>query len=422
MKQSNTAEFIEKAKRIHGVKYDYSKVEYVNSTTPVEIICPVHGSFFQTPKSHLRGNGCKKCGYESNSEKHKRPNHAEKIKKKWTYKGNIDTEEFIRRAEEVHGKKYDYSKTEYVNEKTKVCIICPEHGEFWQTPSNHLYGGKGCIKCSTRYPIYEEEFAKRLNGKYPSMKIIEYCGYNKKSLFYCGEKDENGNEHGNFFIRPHDLISDRQICSCPKCASERRRRIFQKSQEDFISEAKVVHGENRYDYSKVNYVNRGEKVCIICHEKDEFGNEHGEFWQTPANHLRARGCPLCKSDKLVYENKLYSVLLEIFEPEEIIRQYRNESVFGNLSLDFYIPKYKIAIEHQGSQHLGPVSYFGGQKKYEQTRKNDFEKYSICKKNNVYLFYFSYESYWVPDEYFDKVYTSIKEFRKIIESLISNSNE
>ena len=122
---SSTEEFIQKAHKVHGDKYDYSKVEYDGYKTKVCIICPKHGEFWQTPNSHLNGNGCPKCKGE---------------------KQTCTTDEFIAKAKKIHGDKYDYSKVEYVNNHTKVCIICPEHGEFWQIPSSHLQG-KGCPKC-----------------------------------------------------------------------------------------------------------------------------------------------------------------------------------------------------------------------------------------------------------------------------------
>ena len=103
-----TEEFILKAKKVHGDKYDYSQVNYVKTTIPVTIICPIHGPFTQRPVNHLRGKGCKYCG---NAVKH-------------------TTEEFIEAARKVHGDKYDYSQVEYVNNKTKVKIICPIHGLF----------------------------------------------------------------------------------------------------------------------------------------------------------------------------------------------------------------------------------------------------------------------------------------------------
>ena len=130
MKMYNTSDFIKLAKAVHHNRYDYSKSEYVNSRTKICVICQKHGDFFITPNSHLSGCGCKKCSQEEKSEK----------MKKGTY-------EFIKEANSVHKNKYDYSKVEYVNNKTKVCIICPEHGEFWQTPSIHLRT-YGCPICS----------------------------------------------------------------------------------------------------------------------------------------------------------------------------------------------------------------------------------------------------------------------------------
>lgn len=111
-----------KAKAIHGNKYDYSKVNYVNTKEKVCIICPTHGEFWQRPNGHLNGLGCDKCG------------------KTYSY----TTEEFIEKAKQIHGNKYDYSKVKYINAQTKVCIICPIHGEFWQTPYKHLNLKEGC--------------------------------------------------------------------------------------------------------------------------------------------------------------------------------------------------------------------------------------------------------------------------------------
>lgn len=145
--------FIEKAKKVHGDKYNYSKVEYVNNKTKVCIICPEHGEFWQTPNEHLSGRGCYFCGLEKNSNSKM-----------------ITTDEWIRRARKVHGDKYDYSKVVYVDAKTKVCIICPEHGEFWQIAYCHLQG-KGCPLCNESN--LEREIRVMLNEK--NVKFIQYC-------------------------------------------------------------------------------------------------------------------------------------------------------------------------------------------------------------------------------------------------------
>ena len=122
--KKTTEQFIEEAKKIHGNKFDYSKVDYKNANTKVCIICPEHGEFFQRPISHLRGDKCPSC---SGNKK-------------------LTSEQFIKKSNEIHNNKFDYSKVDYKNHSTKVCIICPEHGEFWQTPNSHL-SGKGCPKC-----------------------------------------------------------------------------------------------------------------------------------------------------------------------------------------------------------------------------------------------------------------------------------
>lgn len=141
-RRSTKQDFIKKAKKIHGDKYDYSKVEYVNCHTKVCIICPEHGEFWQTPASHLTGRNCPKCSNPC-------------------YKYTI--EDFIKKAKQVHGDKYDYSKVEYINSQTKVCIICPKHGEFWQAPGEHLYG-YGCKHCKESHLESEIRFLLTKNN------------------------------------------------------------------------------------------------------------------------------------------------------------------------------------------------------------------------------------------------------------------
>jgi len=120
------------SKEVHGDKYDYSLItEYKNDRTRYPIICSEHGVFLQTMNNHIKGKqGCPKCGRISASNKTR-----------------LTTEEFIEKARQIHGDKYDYSKVNYIDSDTNICIICPEHGEFWMEPSNHLMG-QNCRKCS----------------------------------------------------------------------------------------------------------------------------------------------------------------------------------------------------------------------------------------------------------------------------------
>ena len=225
----------------------------------------------------------------------------------------INLENAIEEAKKNHNNKYDYSKIVYKNWKSKVCIICPEHGEFWQTLYNHK-NGEGC-------PI---------------------CGKISASL----------------------KLSD--------------------TTEKFIEKAKEIHG-NRYDYSKVEYVNNRTKVCIIC-------PEHGEFWQTPANHLKGSNCPKCVEN----QSKLEKEIRKMLEKENIyyIFQYKTDWLKHKklMSIDFYLPDYNIAIECQGEQHFKPIFYFGGEKEFKNVQKRDKLKNLLCKKNNVKILYYSNKKY------------------------------
>jgi len=132
MKKKTLVDFFRDASIAHGTYYNYSKVEYNGCDQKIEIICPIHGSFFQTPNSHLSQKcGCPKCGKEKSTEL-----------KKYT------TREFIMHAIEIHGEKYDYSKSMYGKDnKENVEIICKKHGVFLRTPNAHLSDKQGCPKC-----------------------------------------------------------------------------------------------------------------------------------------------------------------------------------------------------------------------------------------------------------------------------------
>ena len=150
--------FAEKCSKIHNGKYDYSQMNYINIKNPIEIICPVHGSFYQLAYVHLQGHGCKKCLSEENSNRFKNKN-------------------FITISEKIHDNKYDYSLVKYINNKTKIKIICPKHGVFEQIPSSHLKG-HGCPIC--RNSKGEKIIRKYLNENkidFISQKRFTECRY-----------------------------------------------------------------------------------------------------------------------------------------------------------------------------------------------------------------------------------------------------
>ena len=189
-KQLNTEQFIEKARKIHGDKYDYSKVEYKNTEIKVCIICSKHGEFYQSPHDHLAGKGCKLCAIEEIKQKRR-----------------FSTEQFIEKARKIHGDKYDYSKVEYVGNHKKVSIICKKCGKiFFQTPHNHL-SGQDCPNCVNAGPSKPEkqimEFLNNMGEKFIYQKRFSDCR-NKKPLpfdFYLPNRDicieYQGKQHFN---------------------------------------------------------------------------------------------------------------------------------------------------------------------------------------------------------------------------------
>ncbi len=143
----NDSDVVQKAKQIHNNKYNYSKLVYTNSNTPVDIGCPIHGNFQQTPYHHInRKQGCPKC----------RGNLISLLKRD-------TTEEFVTKSKNIHGAKYNYSKCEYVNMHTHVDIICPNHGVFSQTPTCHIHSKNGCPKCGYNVSKQESEWLDSLN-------------------------------------------------------------------------------------------------------------------------------------------------------------------------------------------------------------------------------------------------------------------
>jgi hypothetical protein len=256
-----TEAFIEKAIKVHGDKYDYSKVEYKKSSLKVIIICKEHGDFEQTPNSHLCNKGCVKCGIM--------------IRANLTRKDNIY---FIEKAKLIHGDTYDYSKVNYINCNKKVIIICKIHGEFNQTPSNHKK--YGCIKCgivknSDSQRKTNDEFIKQsieVHGDKYDYSKVNYINNHTEVIIIC-------KEHGEFKQQP--CVHMNMKCGCNKCSLK-----YQPNTYESIIKANLIHCD-KYDYSKVNYINCKEKVIIIC-------KEHGEFEQTMDQHINKKaGCSKC---------------------------------------------------------------------------------------------------------------------------------
>jgi very-short-patch-repair endonuclease len=203
----------------------------------------------------------------------------------------MTTEILKKRLEEIFGNEYDYSKLEYTNSKTKVCVICPKHGEFYSLPHN-LIAKKGCPICryeksASKNKIPLDRIIEKANlvhdFKYDYSLITEYKNNRIKYPIICHKKDNNGEEHGVFYQDFDHHINKKH--GCPHCGGNAK-----KTTESFVKEAKEIHGNN-YDYSKSEYKGIHVPLCIICFK-------HGEFWQRPNDHLRGQGCPKCRGEKI----------------------------------------------------------------------------------------------------------------------------
>lgn len=271
--------------RIHNNFYDYSISIYKNSKTKFKYICPKHGIQETTASNHLKGKKCKYCVYEKAGSYHK-----------------LDETEFIKRARKSHGDKYDYSFIEYKNIHTPIEIVCKKHGSFIQSPNSHIKG-HGCIECAGVKLKTTEQFiveAKKTHGDLYDYSETVYKGNKNKLTIICSS-------HGEFSQLPNAHLKGH---GCEKCSIEYIALHQTKTNEEFIQQAKKVHGL-KYDYSETEYLSARDLVKIIC-------NEHGVFEQVPDSHLRGSGCPGCaeygfNTDspailyylKISHDNKLY---------------------------------------------------------------------------------------------------------------------
>jgi len=357
-KDEKTKTFIRKALRKHGNRYDYSNVVYIKSSKHVEIICRVEGheSFPQTPNKHLIGRGCPICG---GSKK-------------------LTTTEFIERANIIHGiGRYDYSKVKYININTEVIIICLKHGDFLQTPLNHLKG-EGCRKCqykklSELLKFNTEEFIERANevhgeGTYDYSKV-NYIDMRTEVIIICPN-------HNILYEFPQTPSHHLGGSGCPICGGTKKLTT-----EEFIEKANEIHGVGTYGYSKVNYITNRIDVIITC-------PKHGDFPQKPANHLIGEGCRKCNKNK--GEEAIRKFLNEKEIEFEEQKKFEGCKYKQQLRFDFYIPKYNLCIESDGIPHFEKVNWNGKMTDEEMEKllkSNQFRdkiKNDYCKKNGIIL--------------------------------------
>lgn len=314
--------------------------------------------------------------------------------------GRLKTlEQFLTEIKKVNNN-YDYSLiNEYVNNNTKVKVICHEtdilgneHGVFEITPAN-LLKGKGCPKCKGKKFTSEEriEFCKFIhNNKYDYSKT-DFSDVKKYTIVTCSK-------HGDFKTNFDNHFN--KSCGCKICKNG------VSDLKSFIEKSSIIHN-NKYDYSKFEYIDSHTKGIIIC-------PIHGEFKQAPNPHLRGQGCPEC--GKEIYNLEVDVKKLLINNNIKFEQQKRFEWL-GRMSLDFFIPQLNLAIECQGKQHFG-MGGWGKNYNFNLQKERDKRKYELCCQNNINIIY--YTNVNINKDYFSKLFFTIKDLLEYVKYLYKNN--
>jgi hypothetical protein len=292
---------------------------------------------------------------------------------------NMNTNEIIEKAKKIYGDEYDYSKTKFVDWDTKITVICKEHGEFEISPRHHIYKKCGCPKCRGKHisasKMHSKEWvineAIKVHGDKYDYSNVDYNGIDKEIDIIC-------KKHGVFKQLPYNHIYKK--CGCPKCRYDTLSEKYRLSIEDCLSKFKEKHGDKyKYPHIEDEYVNNRSVITVVC-------PIHGEFKQTAMKHLQGQGCQYCNESKL--EKEIASFLTTNNIEYDRQKKFDWLKLDKPMSLDFYLPKYNMAIECQGEQHYKPIEHFGGEKEYNLVLDRDNTKKKQCEENGVKLLYFT----------------------------------
>ncbi len=287
------------------------------------------------------------------------------------------TNKFILEANIIHDNKYNYSKVIYSGNKRKVQIVCPKHGEFSQTASDHLkYGCYECGRASTtkKRTYTTEQFiekSKEKHGhKYDYTKSV-YLKGNIKIKIIC-------KIHGEFWQNPVKHMFGRGCPKC-KCAAISKARFLTPS--GFIKRSSKIHN-NKYDYSKSVYTSAHEKIKIIC-------PVHGEFWQKSDDHMNGHGCSTCGRTTSQIELSWLNFL-------EIPNKFRNKSIRINGRLfrpDAIDEINKICWEFLGDFWHGNINKYSPKEinrvtktTFQELHDKTFARLKILEENGYKVIY------------------------------------
>lgn len=279
-----------------------------------------------------------------------------------------DTKTFILKSNLTHQRKYDYSLSKYVNTRSSIVIICPNHGQFTQLARAHLQG-KGCQLCAPNCKKNTISFLQKLKCKFGDSVDYSFVSYTTSKTpikLVCSL-------HGEFMKTPKQLLESKHACS--KCSG-----LAPLTKKDFIIQSNLVHF-NAYDYKNVRLNGSKNKVIITC-------KKHGDFEQTPNKHLSGNGCGSCCSShgESLLEN--FFILHNINYKREYLL-LKNPTTGSWLRSDFFLPDYNLILEYDGIQHFKSIPFFGGVEKLKMTQKHDKIKNKYCSENKINFKRFKY---------------------------------
>lgn len=331
----------------------------------------------------------------------------------------LTTEEFIKKARKIHGNKYDYSKVIYVDSKTKICIICPIHGEFWQIPRNHLFGN-GCPLCAPRHKIdINDALANTLRKcEERNYAFLGFCDKNGKTSDFVSSTSTYlhlrcnicGNEWKTTSY--HHFIDGNT--GCPICGIKKAIKSIKWEVDEVIKIIKDICIKKNYTFygfcdKKGNDSEwKNTKETYLHLKCNNCGNE----WKSTTfdGFYHGSGCSHCKTS--ILEQNIEN----LFQQHKIDFEHnkRYEKI-DKLELDFYLPQYKCAIECQGEQHFKPVNFGCGVEKakerFQGQLERDSRKRRLCEENGVRLLYYSNLGIEYPYQVFENLDELLEEIKK-----------
>lgn len=371
-----TENFVNKAKKIHGDRYDYSKVNFINNRTKVVINCSLHGDFTQTPKNHLRGQGCPKCGKEYARQCHKG-----------------DYTSFVNEAKIRFGDRYSFPNitAEYENSHSKVTVKCNLCGHIYQKIACDMLTSKtgGCW-CQEKKAMSEKRMErkekKRLNKLLEKKEAMVALAKERMEQFPTIESDLSEyvnvmtpfpcecNVCGHMFMRSINAFMYIKDNPCPQCNKVKISQKKTKTNDIFIEDMNNVYGVGRYELLG-NYTKSNEKVTIKC-------NECGRTFTIEANSfLQGHGCPYHNCNSSTKEKEIADYIKNITNCDV---HTNDRTVLDGRELDIYIPEKKIAIEFDG------IFWHN-----ENNKANNYhlDKTEECEKKGIRLIHI-FEDEWV----------------------------